>query len=124
MSRRRSIFGRKRYPKVSDQITARELIQREATVGASLFGHLGPNRTRQFFMLDKHTWIWYEEWKDARGLHRVTTRYEIHRDHVLKIQNDEHPVMVDGEELNNLYTAANAYYRAVANQVYNRPVGA
>jgi len=122
MSLLRRLFGKPSYPQVPYQITTRELIQKEAKVGASLFGFVGPKKRREFFMLDDHTWVWYEEWKDGRGLHRVTTRYEIHGDNVLKIQNDGPAHMVDHDELNNFCQAVEAYHRAVADQVYHRPV--
>lgn len=118
----RKLFKRSRYPDGPHQTTLRELIQREARIGASLFGFLPPNRKREFFMLDEHTWVWYEEWRDARGAHRVTTRYEMHGDHVLKIQNEEPAIMVTSEELENLYQAIKSYYYAVADQVYHRPI--
>ena len=117
-------FKRKSYPKVPYQTTTRELIQKEAKVGAELFGFLGPNRRREFFMLDKHTWVWYEEWRDAKGIHRVTTRYEVHKGYVLKVQNDGVAVAIDDAELQNLYDAVRSYYYAVADKVYHRPVAA
>ncbi len=116
------ILGKKSYPKVPYQVTKRELIQKEAKVGASLFGVLPPNRRREFFMLDRHTWIWYEEWRDSEGIHRVTTRYELRDDHVIKTQNDQATVLVDDVEIENLYQAVKAYYYAVADQVYHRPI--
>lgn len=106
-----------RYP-----LTERELIQREAKVGSKIFGYLPPNHRREFFCLDPHTWIWFEEWRDHRGMHRVTTRYEVHGKKVLKLQNDRPAELVTGHELNNLYRAVMAYYRTVAGEVYKRPL--
>ena len=44
----------------------RELIRREAAIGGTLFGSLPKGGQRQFFCLDEHSWIWYEEWKDSQ----------------------------------------------------------
>ncbi len=118
----RKLLPKKHYKPAPRNKTLRELIQKEARVGASLFGKLPPNRRREFFMLDEHTWIWFEEWRDEKGLQRVTTRYEIHDDYVLKIQNDQAAVMADDAEIANLYQAIKAYYFAVADQVYHRPI--
>lgn len=109
------------YPKISQSVSKRQLIQQEAKVGAALFGDVGPNRSREFFMLDRHTWVWHEEWTDEKGFHRLTTRYEIHNEHVLKKQNDLPAVWVEGQELTNLYHAIQAYYYAVTEKVYNSP---
>ena len=122
ISQLRKFLGKRPYPNAPQYLTERELLQREAEVGASLFGNLGPGRKRQFFVLDPTTVVWYEEWRDGRGVHRVTTRYEFHADHVLKIQNDEPAVMVEGAEMDNLYEAVRAYYYAVSEQVYQRPI--
>ena len=101
-----------------------QMIERESAIGAQLFGQIPPNRERQFFMLDSHTWIWYEAWTDNKGKHEVTTRYELHGSRIYKIQNGQPGVMLLGSELNNFYTAVNQYYRRVAAEVYNRPVQA
>ncbi len=122
MSLLRKLLGKRPYPQVPYKTTLRELIQKEAKVGSRLFGALPPNRRREFFMLDEHTWIWYEEWREASTVKRVTTRYELHKDHVLKIQNDEAAVMATNEEIATLYQAIKAYYYAVADEVYHRPI--
>ncbi len=109
-------------PKTTHHDSVRDLIRREAYVGSSLFGYVGPNRQREFFMLDRYTWIWHEDWTDANGKHSVTTRYEFHNEYVLKIQNSAHPEMVGEAELENLYQAIKSYYYNVASKVYNRPV--
>ena len=114
------LFGKRPYPQVPYQTTRRELIQKEAEVGASLFGNLPSNRRREFFMLDSRTWVWYEEWRDTKGVNRVTTRYELRGDHVLKIQNDAPAVLAENDEIRNLYQAIKAYYYAVADKVYHR----
>lgn len=115
-----------RNPKYNlpQSVTRRELIQKESEVGARIFGYLPPNRRREFFMLDQHTWVWYEEWQDGAGLHKVTTRYEIHGTSVLKLQNERSAELVTGDELRNLYQAIRTYYYNVAGEVYHRPIPA
>lgn len=115
------LFTKKKRP-VPGKVNVRQLIQHEAEIGARLFGYLPPNRRREFFCLDEKTWIWHEEWQDHTGVHRVTTRYEIHGDTILKLQDEKPAELVRGQELNNLYAAVRSYYYAVANEVYSRPV--
>lgn len=119
-------FIGKPYPKGYNDgpksVTETELIQRESEVGSTVFGFVAPNRSRQFFNLDANTWIWYEAWEDHKGKHAVTTRYEIHGDNVLKIQDDRPAELVRGGELENLYQATKAYYYKVAAEVYRRPI--
>lgn len=101
-----------------------QMLERESVIGAQLFGAIPPNRERQFFMLDSHTWIWYEAWKDSKGRHEVTTRYEIRGSRIYKIQNNQPGTLLLGSELSNFYNAVNQYYYRVAAEVYGRPVQA
>lgn len=101
------------------------LIRQEAKVGSRLFGIVPPDRRREFFCLDRNTWIWYEEWTDDQGKRQaVHTRYQLRGDIVLKYQGDNQPEMVFGEELANLNEAVRSYYYRVAKEVYHRPVRA
>ena len=77
--------GRKSRP--LKKLTERELIQLESAIGAQLFGEIPKGHRREFFNLDKSTWIWHEEWIDANGKNNVTTtRYEVQSDRILKVQ--------------------------------------
>src|ERR1700758_2798691 len=65
----------------------RQLIQWESEIGGKLFGSVPEGHHRQFFNLDQRTWVWYEEWLDDTGkLQSATTRYEVHDNGILKVQ--------------------------------------
>ena len=100
--------------------TVRDLIRQESKIGAQLFGPVPKGHRREFFCLDEHTWVWYEEWTDpgSKQLQSVTTRYEIHQNGIIKVQ-DGHPYQnVEGQELANLMTAIELYYEQVLRGVY------
>lgn len=103
------------------KLTNRDLIRMESKIGAQLFGAVPKGHRREFFCLDEHTWIWYEEWADAQGkLQNVTTRYEIHPNGILKVQDGQPYQIVEGDELHNFAMATRLYREQVIRGVYNR----
>lgn len=99
----------------------RELIQRESEIGGYLFGPVPKGHHRQFFNLDRNTWVWYEEWTDEKGKkQQITTRYEIRENGILKVQEGAPYYYIEGTELANLVTAIRTYYEEVSRQVYRR----
>lgn len=103
------------------KLTNRDLIRMESKVGAQLFGVVPKGHRREFFCLDEHTWIWYEEWPDAKGkMANVTTRYEIHPNGILKVQDGQPYQVVEGEELHNFAMATRLYREQVIRGVYHR----
>lgn len=103
------------------KVTNRDLIRMESKIGAQLFGDIPKGHRREFFCLDEHTWIWYEEWTDAAGkLQSVTTRYEIHPNGILKVQDNQPYQVVEGEELNNFAMATRLYREQVIRTIYHR----
>lgn len=111
--------------------TRRQLIQRESEIGGQLFGAVPEGHHRQFFNLDATTWIWYEEWIDDKGeKQHMTTRYEVHSNGVLKVQDNAPYYYIEGQELINLTMAIRTYYERVSREVYKcdpltaRPLGA
>jgi hypothetical protein len=111
--------------------TRRQLIQRESEIGGQLFGAVPEGHHRQFFNLDATTWIWYEEWVDEKGeKQHMTTRYEVHSNGVLKVQDNAPYYYIEGQELINLTMAIRTYYERVSREVYKcdpltaRPLGA
>lgn len=101
--------------------TRRELIQRESELGGQLFGAVPEGHHRQFFNLDTSTWIWYEEWKDEQGKQQSkTTRYEIHPNGILKVQDGAPYYFIEGQEFINLTTAIRTYYERVSREIYHR----
>lgn len=88
----------------------RETMRQAARMGGQLFGPVPKGRRREFFCLDEHTWVWHEEWTDAKGqLQAVTTRYDIRPQGILKSQGSNSYQKVKGAELQNLYQAARMY---------------
>lgn len=104
------------------KFTERELIQLESEIGAKLFGPVPVGHRREFFCLDKDTWIWYEQGKDvATGkVTESTTRYEIHENGILKVQEGARYSFIEGAELDNLVVATQLYYEQVARSIYRR----
>ena len=101
--------------------TRRELIQRESEIGGQLFGPVSVSHHRQFFNLDPTTWVWYEEWTDRDGKHQTTTtRYEIHENGILKVQEGARYYYIEGNELTNLVNAIRIYYDRVTREIYRR----
>jgi len=99
----------------------RNLIRKEAQIGGQLFGPLAPNRHREFFCLDKNTWVWHEEWTDKAGQrHSKTTRYDVRPNGILKAQNNGTYHSVTALEAQNLIQAAKLYHQRVTSQLYGR----
>lgn len=107
----------KLLPKISPrnqddrQATAyRDFMRSQAKMGGTLFGPVPANHRREFFCLDRYSWVWHEEWTDAEGQrHAVTTRYDVSPQGVLKSQGSNSYQRVHGEELRNLYYAARQF---------------
>lgn len=98
----------------------REFIRKEAKMGGELFGPVPEGVRREFFCLDKRTWIWHEEWTDENGHRRVvTTRYDIRANGVLKAQDGQPYRFVKGEEAKRLYKAARTYVHRARNELYH-----
>lgn len=103
------------------KLTRRDLIRLESKIGAQLFGPIPNGHRREFFCLDENTWVWYEEWLEPGGHSReLTTRYEVHPNGVLKVQDGQPYSVVEGDELRNLTLATKLYRQRVAREVYNR----
>lgn len=102
--------------------TERDLIKLESEIGSQLFGPVPAGNQREFFNLDANTWIWYEEWVDAdTGKKKTaTTRYEVHDESVLKVQEGAHYSYLEGKELENLTVAIHLYYELVMREIYKR----
>ncbi len=90
------------------------MLRREAAIGGALFGPLAKGHARQFFCLDKHTWIWHETWKDKQNQQNaVTTRYVVRPNGVIKSQNGKAYQAVTLDEARNLYRAVELYQQRV-----------
>lgn len=100
--------------------TRRELIQRESELGGRMFGDIIPSNVhRQYYNLDQDTWIFYEE-NNNSAMEQSTTRYEVHPNGVLKVQEGSPYYYIEGQELDNFVAAGRLYYDQVARIIYNR----
>lgn len=97
----------------------RKLMRREAQIGGEIFGPLQPGGRREFFCLDKHTWVWHEEWNGKDGERQVrTTRYDVRPDQIVKSQNGTY-TKVGKQEALRLYEAAKLYNQRVQSELYS-----
>jgi hypothetical protein len=97
----------------------RDLLRHEAKIGGELFGPVPTGGRREFFCLDKHTWIWHEEWKDKSGNRQIrTTRYDVRDTGIVKVQDGKHYQKVTKAEAQKLLKAAKLYQKRVNNELY------
>ena len=87
-----------------------DILHYEAKLGGQLFGPVPKGGRREFFCLDRHTWVWHEEWIDQKGQRQaVTTRYHVRPDGILKTQGTQAYQQLGRDELRNFYRAAKLY---------------
>lgn len=97
----------------------RQLMRREAELGGQVFGPVPADRRREFFCLDKNTWIWHEEWTDHAGVRQSkTTRYDVRPSGILKAQSNGSYHAVTKEEAANLVGAARIYIQRSLTELY------
>lgn len=96
-----------------------DLMRREVALTRDIFGPVPAGNRREFFCLDKHTWVWYEEWTDEQGVRRqITTRYVVRPREILKSQNGGAYHRLTIEEAKNFQSATQAYYHKVKTHLY------
>lgn len=97
----------------------RQLMRREAELGGEVFGPIPADRRREFFCLDKNTWIWHEEWSDQAGVRQAkTTRYDVRPTGILKAQSNGSYHAVSEDESKNLIDAARIYINRSLTELY------
>jgi len=90
------------------------VLRYEAKIGGQLFGPIPKGHRREFFCLDKHTWVWHEEWVDANGVRQVvTTNYHVRPNVILKTQGNQTYQRLSNDELKNFYHAIKLYGQRV-----------
>lgn len=105
------------YPKRSSakQLDA-ELIRREGEIGGTLFGEVPSGKIRTFVVLDEKTIVWVEE--ETGDGNKLTTRYEIMNERIVKLQDGQPAVEVSESESINLLQAMRWYHYLVATKLY------
>jgi hypothetical protein len=92
----------------------RAILHHLAKIGGNVFGPVPSGVRREFFCLDKHTWVWHEEWDDNGGKHHaVTTRYDVRPSGIVKSQGANQYQRLTPQEEKNFRLAANLYYERV-----------
>lgn len=99
----------------------RAFLRREAEIGGELFGPVPKGGRREFFCLDRYTWIWHEEWNDVKGQRKVrTTRYDVRPNGIVKAQDgSRYYQQVSDKEARRLVAAAKAYQKRVKRELYS-----
>ncbi|MCL1929806.1 hypothetical protein FWF93_01585 [Candidatus Saccharibacteria bacterium] len=99
------------------KMTREELITLESRIGKQLFGPIPQGRSREFYCLDAHTWVWQEQWRDGDINRKQIVRYEIRPDGIIKNVDGIYK-RVEGVELENLRAAMKVYYEEVMRGIY------
>lgn len=97
-----------------------DLMRKELAVTKGIFGPLKPGTKRDFFCLDKHTWVWYEEWTADDGQRKhMTTRYMVRPSEIVKSLNGGPYQRLTAQEARNLKAAAQTYTERVNKHLYS-----
>lgn len=90
------------------------LIHFEARLGGRLFGPIPKKHRREFFCLNRNTWVWHEEWIDSEGKQQaLTTRYDVRPQGVVKSQGHASYQALTPEEMRNFVKAVRLYGQQV-----------
>lgn len=101
----------------------RELIRQEARLGGQLFGGIPKNHRREFFCLDEHTWVWYEEWTTKGGRRESrTTRYDVRPGGIVKVQDNAGYQALSLSEAKHLKEAIRLYNDKVIKVLYGTTI--
>lgn len=96
-----------------------DLIRHEARIGGTIFGPVPKGHRREFFCLDRYTWVWHEEWKDKNGQKKIqTTRYNVRPNSIVKIQDGKRYQEVSPDEAVRFYEAVLTYQKKVKRELY------
>lgn len=95
-----------------DATIRRNILRDLAKSGGGVFGSIPEGHRREFFCLDKHTWVWHEEWITEQGIQKVcTTRYDVRPHGIFKAQDGQPYQPVSAEEADRLCSATREYQR-------------
>lgn len=97
----------------------RDLIRQEAMVGRHVFGPIPEGHKRDFFRVDKGTWVWQETWiDDNRQKQQRHTKYVIRSSDIVKSVNSGSYERLSIAEAKNLEAAVHEYVKRVSKEVY------
>ena len=92
----------------------RNILRDMAKMGGEVFGQIPKDHRREFFCLDRHTWVWHEEWTDEQNVRQVrTTRYDIRPQGIFKAQDGQPYKPVSADEAYRFGSATKEYQRRV-----------
>lgn len=107
-------------PAKREQEILQDLMRREAKLNSDIFGTVPAGVKRDFFCLDKSTWIWYEEWTDNVGQKQnITTRYVIRPTEILKSRDGGAYNRLTMDEAINFQKATAKYAKKVKTHLYS-----
>jgi len=115
------IISQKRALQASQQAEEeyRNLIRREAKIGGKIFGPIPKGHKREFFCLDRHSWVWHEEWIDKNNVRHVqTTRYDVRPSAIIKMQEGIGYTALSLTEAKHFAEAVKIYHHLVTSE-YN-----
>jgi hypothetical protein len=101
---------------------SRDLLRREAKIGGSLFGPIKKGSDRQFFQLEKNTWIWVEKWTESGRQRTKTTKYLVKPTELIKSVNGGHYERTSLQEAKNFEQAVHLYVQEVDAKIYGNVI--
>jgi len=109
-------------PQSHYQDITRDLLRRESLIGKEIFGPIPEGGNREFFHLDKHTWVWVETWNDATFKSKKTksTKYIVKPTEVIKSIDGGQYERITLEEAKRLEQAVHIYVKRVQKELYGR----
>lgn len=116
-----SQFFRSTEPTIDDYRAEvrQELLRKERNVTKDIFGALPQGTKRDFFCVDEHTWIWYEEWTDENGERKhMTSRYDVQTTGITKSMNGGPYKRISAQEARTFREATASYVSKVKKRLY------
>lgn len=97
-----------------------ELIRRESEIGKQIFGPIPKGGRRDFFCLDKTTWVWNEQWLEGSVRKKKNTTYSVREKDIVKSVNGGPYQSISLKEANNLRMASKLYIERVGKELYGQ----
>ena len=98
-----------------------EILELEAKIGASIFGPISKHQDRSFFCLNRHTWVWHEQWIDENKKSKsLMTYYHIRSNGIFKSFGNQSYQLLSNEELDNFIKATKQYAEIVPQKLANQ----